>query len=113
MVKKCKRCSNPINDQGKCKDITCPFSYHDQHCPVGWTGHPMAKYFGPEIDVCTCDVKDYDSDEMDFQGIIDDISDALLQASPEYIAKIHNQICSNKIVVVVDEGTWRDAPDSN
>jgi hypothetical protein len=24
--------------------MTCPFHNHDQHCPVGWTGHPKCPF---------------------------------------------------------------------
>lgn len=34
----CQRCGSNIKN-GLCLDETCPFSDHEQSCPVGWVGH--------------------------------------------------------------------------
>lgn len=46
---KCQRCDTPLTN-GYCDDETCPFSDHQQTCPVGWHGHPQ--YHSEES--CTC-----------------------------------------------------------
>lgn len=39
--KECERCCSDLDDNGRCEDLTCPFSDHDQDCPAGWNGHPL------------------------------------------------------------------------
>ena len=45
----CDRCRSKLNSEGKCTDVTCPFSDHKQNCPAGWNGHPEHK-----AGRCTC-----------------------------------------------------------
>lgn len=45
----CQRCGSCLND-GRCVDETCPFSDHDQTCPMGWCGHPDY----PQVAMCNC-----------------------------------------------------------
>lgn len=35
----CARCGTDLTD-GRCGDVTCPFSDYDQNDPRGWAGHP-------------------------------------------------------------------------
>lgn len=45
---------------------------------------------------------DSNPDTFDFAKVMDDISDALAESDGDYIARIHNQICSNQIVYAGD-----------
>jgi len=35
----CARCGSNVTN-GRCEDVTCPFSDCDQSDPRGWAGHP-------------------------------------------------------------------------
>jgi hypothetical protein len=57
-MSKCERCGSAVNENGFCRDTTCPFSDHLQNCTNGWYGHTdhnFAPYecvchlIGPEI----------------------------------------------------------------
>ena len=59
----CQRCGSSLVG-GLCSDVTCPFSEHEQSCPVGWSGHPERDP-APRDDAsgaCTCGSGD-DSDD--------------------------------------------------
>jgi len=30
--KQCKRCASPLSEEGRCSDVTCPYSDKDQEC---------------------------------------------------------------------------------
>lgn len=47
----CNRCGSPLV-VNFCQDQTCPFSNHEQHCPIGWSGHPEHPH-GKSVS-CTC-----------------------------------------------------------
>lgn len=52
-VRECERCGTKLNKRGLCGDVTCPFSDHEQACPVGWVGHPE-HLDADEGTRCTC-----------------------------------------------------------
>lgn len=54
----CARCGSKVK-AGRCTNITCIFSDHQQDCMVGWSGHPDKDPFPNEdgigpCSVCTC-----------------------------------------------------------
>ncbi len=50
----CERCGCRV-DGPLCGDETCPFSDHEQNCPVGWTGHPEPPVVGTvDLRNCVC-----------------------------------------------------------
>lgn len=48
----CQRCGALIDLCGYCLDETCPFSDHQQGCPIGWIGHP--DHVVNETEECSC-----------------------------------------------------------
>lgn len=51
-MKSCNRCDSDLTTDGRCVDVACPFSDHDQTCPVGWAGHP--EYDTDDDPRCAC-----------------------------------------------------------
>jgi len=51
----CVRCGTDLTD-GRCQDVSCPFSDHTQECPSGWQGHPEAVEVSGAArgQACTC-----------------------------------------------------------
>jgi hypothetical protein len=48
----CQRCESLIKN-GYCQDETCPFSDHEQHCPIGWMGHDAHREVDEDTE-CDC-----------------------------------------------------------
>jgi hypothetical protein len=48
----CARCGSAVNENGFCRDTTCPFSDHQQNCTNGWFGHPDERLHPPYECVC-------------------------------------------------------------
>lgn len=65
----CQRCGTFLDKQGMCKDITCPFHCHQQHCGKGWVGHPERKARAEED--CSC-IPNYKQNQASIFDILDE-----------------------------------------